>query len=149
MNYFITVDRDKMPLFPNFVKTLIYPQFQQKGPYEYDLRYTHKWLHPSQIRGCHPKGHELYAYLRTFDLLPYCFNLQDGLSILHKGPGVFNEVFGNDISVFLWASVGADKKGRFHVPYVYHSYRKQFYIGWNLLELNWDPKDLALMWIKK
>lgn len=111
----IRVDRSIRPVYPDWVKVVMYPELEPTGPVEYDLGTIDPWLHDGQKNGRSMEGHELYEYLKDKKMLEGCLSLRDGEEIQKKGLAVFRKFFQGK-AVFLWKSVVQDRDGNLIVP---------------------------------
>jgi len=115
----VKVDRSVRPVYPDWVKDILHPRLERKGPLEFHLRTgLNQWLHGGQKNGGGIIGSNIYGYLKNNGMLSSRLNLQDGLAIQAKGIVIFRKLF-QERSLFLWKSVVCRDDGRRHVPYLF------------------------------
>ena len=134
LDFTICVDRSFKPTYPEWVKGLMHPELELKGPDEYDLRAdVERYLHDEQHQDPFtPSASKIYSYLKDTELLTSCLNLQDGLAIQQKGVATFRELFGCWKKLYLYASVVMDVKDHLHVPFIFGD--KIIVIRWLYME---------------
>ncbi len=130
----VRVDRSIRPSYPDWMKKVMHPELEAKGPAEYDLATIQLWLHDGQKGGNWLKGQRIYDHLKSNNMLEGCLGLRDGEEIKKKGIEVFRKFFGGK-AVFLWASVVRDRGGGFGVPYLFEI------VGGVVVDWNWLDRD--------
>ncbi len=138
-NTLIRVDRSVKPLYPNWIKEVLCPEFAETGPEQFDLANVELWLHGMQEKGS-IAGNELYTYLRENDLLKDCLNLRDGEEIQKNGVRAFNKFFKVE-ALCLWKSAVSTDDGDFFVPYLRDA--GGVVVRWGKLDDLWDRKSPA------
>ncbi len=132
----IHIDRSIRPVYPDWVKTVMHPEFEDTGPIEYDLATeVELWLHGGQ-KGDVVKGEVIYSHLKDTNALGWCLNLQDGFAIQQKGITVFYKLFGGK-RIFLWKSVVRNRNRCLNAPYLCASGGKVM-VNWRWLGYDWN-----------
>jgi len=114
-DFIVHVTRSTKPIYPKWIKEIIHPEFEIRGPVEYDLRKLKYQFHDNQMFDNVVHGHIIYGYLKARNVLANCLNLQDGLAIREMGIAVFKRLFKGKV-ICLWGSVAIDKDDRLIVP---------------------------------
>ena len=131
----IRVDRKVRPVYPDWMKRVMYPKLEAVGPAEYDLVKVELWLHDGQKNLGLVKGLDIYEHLKNNRMLNSCLGLRDGEEIKKKGVAVFRKFFGGQ-AIFLWASVMLSRCGYLYVPYLIGS-GGAVLLRWDWLEDDW------------
>jgi hypothetical protein len=129
----IRVDRSTPVVYPHYwwLKNVAHPEFQAKGPPEYDLATVELWLHKGQesarrVAGNLIKGQKkgrgvtgslIYEHLLKNNMLVSCLGFADGLEIQKKGILVFRKFF-NGKGLYLWNSVAEDLRDGLQVSFL-------------------------------
>ena len=150
----IIVDRMIRPNYPDWVRKVMNPKEECKGPSAYNILNVEHLEHEGQING-DITGNIIYSWLKKTGIIYSCLNLQDGLAIYEKGVEFFEEFlwkkFGkghdypfnpNDFQLILWKSVVEDKQGDLQVPYL-QLYEGNVSLHWRFLESNFIYKPFA------
>lgn len=145
LDLLVRVDRSVKPSYPDWLKKLMHPELERKGPAEYNLQEVELWLHDSQKNGV-VSGNDIYKCLKKTKALGSCLNLQDGLAIQKKGIAVFRKLFSGK-AVFLWGSVVQFQGGGLRVPYLCGN-GGEVVVRWRWLDLDWIAGDPALRFCK-
>ncbi|MEK7184656.1 MAG: hypothetical protein AAB683_00775 [Patescibacteria group bacterium] len=134
LDFTVNVDRQVKPVYPEWMKSLIYPNLEHCGPSQYDLKNSvTTWRHEGQKDLENSvSGHEIHAYIKDKNMLGSALNLQDGLAIQKMDPKVFRKCFPGQ-KTYLWASVLEHSLGDiFGLPFVTDG-GKNLTIGWDWL----------------
>lgn len=137
----IRVSRSIRPVYPDWVKTVMHPEFESTGPAEYDLGQVELWLHDGQKNDRYMEGNKLYEYLKEQKMLEICLSLRDGEEIQKKGPTVFRKFFRGP--VFLWKSIVQNRDDDLLVPYLTGG-GDEVAVSWNWLGNGWYGGNPAL-----
>ena len=142
LDFIVRVDRSVKPSYPDWMKKLMNPELECSGPTEYNLQDgVEQWLHDEQ-KHREVQGNIIYKHLKDTNALALCLSLQDGLAIQQKGIAVFRKLFAGK-AVFLWGSVGQNRLGRLHVPYLCER-GDEVVVSWYWLDSYWISSDPAL-----
>ena len=141
----IRVDRSIRPVYPDWVETVMHPEFELTGPADYYLGTIDPWLHDGQKNDQDMEGNDLYKYLKEKKMLESCLSLRDGEEIQRRGIDVFDRFF-KDKSVFLWKSVVQDHFGQPFVPFLY-ARNGQLVVVWDCLSHRWKNDRPALRFV--
>lgn len=133
--------------YPALAKEILHPEFELKGPNEFDVTTLKRQFHPDQRRGLSVGSKDMYHHLITLDLLQYCVNLADILAIQVRGAKFFRRHFPEGILI-AWASVVQSHGGGLYVPYLIERDNKMT-IGWQLLIIGILPRIPILCHAKK
>ncbi len=143
MDYIVKVDRTQKPIYPDWVKKVMHPEFELSGPAEFDLQKdVSLWLHKNQKTGF-VTGNKIYNQLKKDDLLKDCLSLADLIAIQEKGIEVFRSLY-NRKTVFGWKSAVESTDGRLYVPFLVEDDGK-FVLYWRWLGGIWFSNDPALL----
>ena len=153
----IRVDRSAPVVYPHYwwLKNVAHPEFQAKGPPEYDLATVELWLHKGQesarrVAGNLIKGQKkgrgvtgslIYEHLLKNNMLVSCLGFADGLEIQKKGILVFRKFF-NGKGLYLWNSVAEDLRDGLQVSFL-AELGDEVVMGWRWLGHIWDRDDPA------
>ena len=153
----IRVDRSTPVVYPRYwwLKNVAHPEFQAKGPPEYDLATVELWLHKGQesarrVAGNLIKGQKkgrgvtgslIYEHLLKNNMLVSCLSFADGLEIQKKGILVFRKFF-NGKGLYLWNSVAEDLRDGLQVSFL-AELGDEVVMGWRWLGHIWDRDDPA------
>jgi hypothetical protein len=153
----IRVDRSTPVVYPHYwwLKNVAHPEFQAKGPPEYDLATVELWLHKGQesarrVAGNLIKGQKkgrgvtgslIYEHLLKNNMLVSCLGFADGLEIQKKGILVFRKFF-NGKGLYLWNSVAEDLRDGLQVSFL-AELGDEVVMGWRWLGHIWDRDDPA------
>ena len=144
-------------VYPHYwwLKNVAHPEFQAKGPPEYDLATVELWLHKGQesarrVAGNLIKGQKkgrgvtgslIYEHLLKNNMLVSCLGFADGLEIQKKGILVFRKFF-NGKGLYLWNSVAEDLRDGLQVSFL-AELGDEVVMGWRWLGHIWDREDPA------
>ena len=138
----IRVDRSIRPSYPHWVKMVMHPELEDKGPAEYDISVVEQWLHDGQKDGKRVKGNEIYDHLKKTDTLKICLGLRDLEEIQKKGITFFRKHFKGK-AVFGWAGIVRDSGGHLLVPDLYED-DDEVVLSWYWTDGDWDDYRPAL-----
>ena len=138
-NILIEVDRRTKPNLPDWMDLLTTPKVNiplQENPSQYKLSDIELWQHDEQKSGgsIMSGGERIYRHLKNSELLTRALDLHDGVEIQKKGAEALRMLCGRHGSLFLWRSVGRDKKMKRNVPYL-HTKEETVEIGWRPLHI--------------
>ena len=153
----IRVDRSTPVVYPHYwwLKNVAHPEFQAKGPPEYDLATVELWLHKGQEsarrvasnlikgqkKGRGVTGSLIYEHLLKNNMLVSCLGFADGLEIQKKGILVFRKFFDGK-GLYLWNSVAEDLRDGLQVSFL-AELGDEVVMGWRWLGHIWDRDDPA------
>lgn len=137
----IRVDRSIRPIYPDWVQTVMHPEFENTGPAEFDLSEVEQWLYPKQKKSV-VNGNVIYQYLKDNNMLKTCLGLRDGEEIRKKGIDLFRKFFQGKV-VYLWKSVVRRRVGLLRVPFL-HGGVSLVVLDWCWLGSDWDSDEPAL-----
>ncbi len=137
LNTLINVDRTIDLVYPDWVKTVMHPELEDKGLVEYDLVNVEQWLHDDQKDG-KVQGSKIYDKLQEDNnvILKTCLTLRDGKEIQKNGVDAFRQLF-KDKVLFLWGSVVQDCNGNLYVPYL-NGNSNRIILIWQRLDYDWS-----------
>ncbi len=116
-DFLIKVDRSKKPIYPDWVKRVLHPEFELYGPEEFNLQKdVSLCFHKDQKTGS-VTGDEVYNQLKKDDFLKDCLNLADFQTIEKTEAKVFRSLYGGK-RVFGWKSVCEGTDHDLSVPYL-------------------------------
>lgn len=138
---FIAVDRTIRPLYPEWVKEVIYLELEVAGPESYDVGTLTQWLHDNQKTGV-VTGNVIHEHLKNNNMLESCVGLRDLEEIQKKGINFFRRYFQGK-AVFGWKSVVRDSGGSLSVPYLIEV-GSEVLLGWSWIGNDWSSDDPAL-----
>ena len=144
----IRVDRSVRSSYPDWVKTVMYPELETTGPTEYDINKVEQWLHDEQRNGKWIEGYEIYAFLKETDALKTCLGLRDLEEIQKKDITSFRKYLQGNNVIFGWKSVAMDNDGRLVVPFL-HERSGKAVVDWNWLGVEWGGHDPAFRFINE
>jgi len=137
----VYVDHSIRPIYPHWVKEVLYPELESTGPSEFDAGKLEQWLHEEQKTGC-VTGNTIHQYLKDHDMLKNCLGLRDLEEMKKKGITFFRKHFKGKY-VFGWKAVVRYRDGNLCVPYLYES-DGVVCITWDWLDDDWNSNYPAL-----
>lgn len=139
----IHVDRSSGPTYPSWTTKVMHPEFEGKGPAEYDIADLQLWLHSQQVsKKVWIRGHVIYDSLKETNLLTECLGLADALAIQRVGTRAFRKFFPRK-AIFFWKSVVQLNDGRLRAPYLVLS-DGALITDWKWLDHEWNSEGPAL-----
>lgn len=106
-DFIVQADRTLRPIYSEWMKLVIFPEWEGTGPAEYDLR-KDVWCfyHDDQRHGTIGLD-TLFFYLLDTEILTYCLGLADLQAIRSKGPTLFSELYAGK-TIYAWKSLVRD-----------------------------------------
>lgn len=146
LNFLVKVDRSQKPIYPDFMKKVIHPEFELTRPNKFDLQNDVSILRHDTDR--YSNGRRIYDSLKENDLLllKNCLNLADLLAIQGKRIKVFRSLY-EDITVFGWKSVIEGNYGKLFVPCLFELDDK-IALEWRWIDYYWYRRSHALRFSK-
>jgi len=137
----VYVDHSIRPIYPDWVKEVLYPELESTGPSEFDAGKLEQWLHEEQKTG-YVTGKTIHQYLKDNDMIKDCLGLRDLEEIQKKGITFFRKYFKGKY-VFGWKAVVRDRDGHLRVPCLYES-DGVVSLNWRWLGSDWSSFYPAL-----
>jgi hypothetical protein len=138
----VRADRSIRPVYPDFVKSVMHPEFEKTSPAEFDLSKVEQWLHDGQKNGSYVTGKTIYEHLKATDELKTCLGLADLQAIQKLGTAVFRKHFAGK-AVFGWAGVVRSRNGDLRAPCLCEIVG-QVKLDWRWLGNDWSGSYPAL-----
>ncbi len=110
----IHVDRTIRPVYPDWMKEVIYLHLEASGPEWFDVSTLEQWLHPNQISGT-IIGNVIHEHMKENNMLYGCIGLRDLEEIQKKGITFFRKHFQGK-AVFALKSVVRLSLGSLYCP---------------------------------
>lgn len=135
----VYVDRSKKPTYPNFVKRLMHPEMECKGPDKINLDFGDKkpWFEDDVIkikRKLVILGQENYGRLNEeVETIVSAISLQEGLAIQERGIVMFRKFFGGKY-LLLSSSLALHRDGSFIAPFLF-IHDDTVNMGWCLIKI--------------
>jgi hypothetical protein len=134
-DFAVRVPRSTILTYPEWLVGFQHNDLYFVGPREYNLVELSCWLHPAQRSG-EVSGELIYSHLKETNALPNCIGLADLLAIQEKGIAVFRVlrlVFRCEVLPG-WRSVGVDKEGNLHVPFLCENNKGNILLFWQRVD---------------
>jgi len=137
----VRVDRTVRPTYPSWMKEVMHPKLEAKGPTEFDSDKLEQWFHDDQKVGV-VTGNTIYNHLKKHDMLPSCLGLRDLEEIQKLGITHFRRNFQGK-AVFGWKSVVRSDDLNLRVPYLVED-GDRIVLHWRWLGDDWSAVNPAL-----
>ncbi|MEI6480357.1 MAG: hypothetical protein WCO12_02435 [bacterium] len=136
----IRVDHSIKPIYPDWVKKVIHPELEGVNHSEYDISQIELYLDEGGKKG-EIAGHDIYANLKTGEILETCLGLRDLEEIRGKGIIFFKKHFKGK-TICGWKGVVEDLDGDYFVPCIREA-DGEVLLDWYDLDYSFSPSEFS------